>query len=497
MRARAAAAAAGFLWAGLARAAPPSFEVRAGPRAEVLTVEARFTGGLDGPLVLADGGERFVRDAQVESAGGWQAMARKESGFDVRGCGRGCHVRYRFLLREAAEVLGDPEAAAAFNAAYVAPPSTWLLHTAAQSVAGYQLRVTVPDGIRFLSGLSRSPGLDANTFRVTGVGLRVAPMCAFGAWRVRVLEVGGARLTLGIAPVTFAMSDQEIEGWVQEAAAAVAAYYRRFPVKDLLVLVTPARGERLGGVTLGEGGASVLLRLGTATPAARARSHWVLTHELMHLGFPSMLHRHIWMEEGMAVFGEPIVRVRAGMVDEDQLWSEWLEQGAIGLPRPGEGGLEETHTWARTYWGGALFWLVADVTLRERTGNARSVDDVLRALVAAGGNVNARWTVEDVLRVADAAAGVPVISELFHTLAEAPGAPDLPALWKRLGISLDGDRVVYDDRAPLAAVRRAMAGHLPPEVPPEVPKDFSHGLPSASPAPPPDDQPAHGTPTSR
>jgi len=121
------------------------------------------------------------------------------------------------------------------------------------------------------------------------------------------------------------------------------------------------------------------------------------------------------------------------------------------------------------------------------------VDDVLRALVAAGGNVNVRWTVEDVLRVADAAAGTPVISELFRTMAEAPGAPDLPALWKRLGIALDGDRVVYDDRAPLAAVRRAMAGHPPAEVP----KDFSHGSPSAVPATPPDDRPAHGTPTSR
>ena len=160
----------------------------------------------------------------------------------------------------------------------------------------------------------------------------------------------------------------------------------------------------------------------------------------------------------MAVFGEPIVRVRAGMVDEGELWSEWLQQGPLGLPRPGEGGLESTHTWARTYWGGALFWLVLDVTLRERTHNARSADDVLRALVAAGGNVTRRWEVEDVVRVADGAAGAPVFSELFHTLAEAPGAPDLDALFRRLGVSLHNGALVYDDSAPLAAVRRSMVG---------------------------------------
>jgi len=65
---------------------------------------------------------------------------------------------------------------------------------------------------------------------------------------------------------------------------------------------------------------------------------------------------------------------------------------------------------------------------------------------------------EELLRVADAAAGTPVFTELFHSMAEAPGAPDLDALWKRLGISFERGRVVYDDRAPLASARRAIAG---------------------------------------
>jgi len=456
MRARALAAAAGLLGAAAARAAPPSYEVSIGPRAEVLTVEARFSDLREGRLVLADGAEPFLRDAEVESGAGWRALARRESGFDASPCTGGCRIRYRFLLREAAEALGDPESAAAFAGSYVAPPSTWLLHPSARAAAGYRLRVTVPAGVGFLPGLARSSDAEANTYDVQRAGLHVAPMCAFGTWRVRALDVGGARIELGIAPVPFAMSDEDLQAWVEEAAAAVAAYYRRFPVRNLLVLVAPARGEHLGGVALGEGGASVLLRLGTATPAARARSHWVLTHELMHLGFPSMVRRHLWMEEGMAVFGEPIVRVRAGLLSQDALWSEWLEQGALGLPRRGEGGLEETHTWARTYWGGALFWLLADVTLRERTRNARSVDDVLRALVAAGGNATVRWEMAEVLRVADAVAGTPVFTELFRTLAETPGAPDLPSLWRRMGITLRRDTVVYDDDAPLASVRRAM-----------------------------------------
>jgi hypothetical protein len=328
-----------------------------------------------------------------------------------------------------------------------------LLHPRESPLPGYRLQVATPSGIRFLSGL---PGAgEADTYQSPS-GLRVAPLCAFGRWRVRSLDVLGSSVTLAIAPVAFGMGDEEMERWVAEATGAVARYYGHFPVAQLLLLVVPDGEQRLSGFTLGEGGASILLRLGTKVPYVRARQHWVLTHELMHLGFPSLWHTHLWMEEGMAVFGEPIVRVRAGMVDASVMWSEWMEQGPLGLPRSGEGGLEATHTWARTYWGGALFWLLADVTLRERTANARSVDDVLRALVAAGGNVTSRWEVEEVLRVADAAAGTPVVSELFHSMAEAPGAPDLAGLFRRLGVSLHYGTVVYDESAPLARVRRAM-----------------------------------------
>lgn len=444
----------------LAASAPevPFYRVHVGAKAEALSVEATLPPASAGPLGLEDGGERFLRDVAFEKAGRWVPIRHPEEGVALADCAKGCRLRYRFLLREAAEALGDPQAAAAFSGAYVSPPSTWLLHPRESALPGYRLHVTTAEGVLFVSGLTRAD--EADTY-VSTSGLSVAPLCGFGPWKAHALDIAGSHVTLAIAPVPFAMGEADIESWVAEASRAVAAYYRRFPVERLLLMVVPARGQHLSGFTLGEGGASILLRLGTTVSSTMAKSHWVLTHELMHLGFPTLRRNHLWMEEGMAVFGEPLVRVRAGMVDQAVLWSEWLEQGPLGLPRPGEGGLETTHTWARTYWGGAVFWLVADVTLRERTGNARSADDVLRALVAAGGNVTRRWQMEEVLQVADGAAGIPVFSELFHSMAEAPGAPDLPALFRKLGVSLHDGTVVYDDAAPLAAIRRAMVSRTP------------------------------------
>lgn len=449
-------------WTGATLAAPaspalPSFHVQVAPAAESLSVEGSFPTASSGTLILEDGGERFLRDVEVEESGHWVNVPNPGQGVALPKCVAGCRVRYRFLLQKAADALADPQAAAAYGGAIVSPPSLWLLHPREATLRGYRLQVHTPKDISFLSGLPRTG--DVDTYQSTS-GLTVTPLAAFGRWRVHALDVRGSSVTVAVAPVPFALGEEDVAHWVAEATGAVAAYYQRFPVPQLLLLVVPDRGQHLSGFTLGEGGASILLRVGTTLSAEGARAHWVLTHELMHLGFPSLRRNHLWMEEGMAVFGEPLVRVRAGMVDESVLWSEWLEQGHLGLPRPGEGGLETTHTWARTYWGGALFWLVLDVTLRERTRNAQSADNVLRAVVAAGGNVTSRWEVEDVIRTADAATGS-VFSELFRQLGQAPGAPDLDALFQKLGVSLHEGAVVYDDAAPLAGVRRAMVGRSP------------------------------------
>ena len=68
-----------------------------------------------------------------------------------------------------------------------------------------------------------------------------------------------------------------------------------------------------------------------------------------------------------------------------------------GLPAPGDRGLDNTHTWGRTYWGGALFCLVADVEIHHRTNNRYGLQDALRGIVRAGGNMEHDWQPSSVL----------------------------------------------------------------------------------------------------
>jgi predicted metalloprotease with PDZ domain len=101
---------------------------------------------------------------------------------------------------------------------------------------------------------------------------------------------------------------------------------------------------------------------------------------------------------------------------------------------------------------------MVDVRVREETHNARSLDDVLRAVVATGADVEAHWDVTRLLDVGDAATGTHVLHAVYRELGLAPGTVDLPALWRQLGVKVDADRVTFDDTAPLATVRRGIAG---------------------------------------
>jgi predicted metalloprotease with PDZ domain len=127
-----------------------------------------------------------------------------------------------------------------------------------------------------------------------------------------------------------------------------------------------------------------------------------------------------------------------------------------GQPEASDQGLDGTPTWGRTYWGGALFCLAADVDIRTRTSNRHSLDDALRAVLAQGGNIAVSWPIERVLEVGDRATGVPVLRTLFERMAPRAERVDLEGLWRRLGVSRRGGTVAFDDAAPLAAVRRAM-----------------------------------------
>lgn len=253
-------------------------------------------------------------------------------------------------------------------------------------------------------------------------------------------------------------SEGDVLQWIDMARRAVTHYYGRYPVShvDIEVGSSPGRGGPSGTTYGDEDGALIKLGIGTDMTAADLKASWVMTHEMVHLAFPRAAENQHWSEEGQATYVEPIARAQVGDLDVDYLWQETIEGVQKGLPKDGDAGLDRTGTWGRTYWGGALFYLVADVTIRERTHNKYGLQDALAAVVAAGGNVTVAWPLEKSFAMGDKAVGVPVLEELYAVWKDKPVDVDLAALWKKLGVSLKDGKVVYDDSAPDAAIRKSI-----------------------------------------
>ena len=54
------------------------------------------------------------------------------------------------------------------------------------------------------------------------------------------------------------------------------------------------------------------------------------------------------------------------------------------------------------------------------------------------------------------APGTTVLADLYKKMRDKPYEPDLDALWRDLGVSVEGGGVTFDDSAPLAPLRRAI-----------------------------------------
>ena len=292
----------------------------------------------------------------------------------------------------------------------------------------------------------------------TSVVLAVLTLAAAGvAGSAQELKVGGAVLRVDLDRSAFGDGATPILEWVRRSAEIVSRYYARFPTTSVTVRLVPQEGGGVqGGKTFANPDAYIRVQLGREVTAPQLLNDWVLVHEMTHLALPDTGEAHAWLSEGIATYVEGVARVQAGNRSETDVWAEEMRAMPRGLPQPGDRGLDQTHTWGRTYWGGAMFCLLADVDIRRRTHLRFGLQDALRAVLRDSGGLAADWPIERVLRSGDAAVGTSTLEDLYAQMKNAPVAPDLMTLWRELGVTPQGDSVTLSDSAPLAEVRRAI-----------------------------------------
>jgi hypothetical protein len=276
------------------------------------------------------------------------------------------------------------------------------------------------------------------------------------------IEVPGGTVCASIDDPELSLRVPKLRDWIERSARIVAQYYGHFPAPFVMLDIRGAPGGGVrGGRTSDESGLVIQVTVGRDATAEELSADWVLVHEMVHLALPEVGRRHNWLAEGVATYVEGIARAQFGNRDIADVWAEYRHSMPLGLPHPGEGGMDQTPTWGRTYWGGALYCLQADLRIREQTGNRAGLQAALRAILKDTGGFGSERDIDEVLRIGDAATGTRVLENLYGEIKTTALSPDLDLLWSRLGIPKDPKSEAFDDRAPLAAVRIAITTRQP------------------------------------
>jgi hypothetical protein len=253
------------------------------------------------------------------------------------------------------------------------------------------------------------------------------------------------------------VTDADLQTYIEHGANSIIHYFGAYPMKHVNIHIRAVGGDRVRfGRTTPEAGGTIMMMIGRTATADALTRDWTLTHEMSHLSFPAVKGDHDWLEEGMATYVEPIARAQAGYLTPAYVWNQFVESMPKGEPAANDRGIDNTPTWGRTYWGGALFCLVADVEIRKQTHNRKGLEDAFRGIMRDDGTMEWSWPIDKIFETGDHATGTHVLQNLYREWKDKPVTVDLDQLWRDLGVEKRADSVVFHDDAPLASIRKAI-----------------------------------------
>lgn len=375
-------------------------------------------------------------------------------------------VSYEFDLSEAA-ASNAGRRSTLDTSSRLASPAQWLWQPPMNADTELKVRFDLPDGVNVSVPWSRDDDRGEHSYRFGQSPQSSNAISVFGNFDYREVQVPGATLRVTLLRGGDADSSDRLVEWLATAARGVSQLYGRFPNPEPQILVIPSKSRRGDpskgspvpfGRVIRDGGESVQFFVYPSRSLDDFRRDWTATHEFSHLLLPYM--DESWISEGFASYFQNVLMARSGAYAEATGWLK-LHQG-MERARAARPVMTPNQTAGRrnsrmmTYWSGAALALLADVTLRHRSGGAKSLNTVLDQLQACCLPSERTWVGPELFARLDQLSGDTVFMELYRRHADAAGMPDLTTLYRQLGLNPNGDLLELDDNAPGAAIRRAI-----------------------------------------
>jgi predicted metalloprotease with PDZ domain len=350
---------------------------------------------------------RYVEALRVETPHGAATVTREDSAlWRVVAAGGEALVRYRIHLPPAESPRAAWRPFLAATGGLVGGPHS-LLYVVGATLAPSHVTLELPPGWQIATGLE--PTLDPHTFFAPSVGVLVDSPLLVGRLRSWRFAVDGVphRVVYWQLPDAAPFDTAELVGGIERLTRQAVALFGRAPYRDYSFLLQDgAYGalEHRSSVTLG------------APSAELARDPSALLGEIAHEYFhtwnlmrihpaeygdvsyrPPRRARGLWWSEGLTMLYADLLLRRAGLPVFDSTRVAHLE-ALIGryLASPGNsrfspesvsvvaygvapGSLGDYS--ASTHLQGELLGAMLDLIVRDATSGARSIDDVMRAML--------------------------------------------------------------------------------------------------------------------
>ena len=282
------------------------------------------------------------------------------------------------------------------------------------------------------------------------------------------LDIGQQSVMLDVH-YTFGEDQQtNITSWISEVCSTLSGVLARMPRDSLKVVIKPIGKPSTDPVPWAQVNRgnpdSISFYIDETASRKKLLANWTAYHEFSHLLIPYRGYGDLWFSEGLASYYQNILQLRAGLFDEARFWQK-LDAGfkrgqadqahsdlslAELSPR-----MRETRSFMRSYWSGAMLYLLADIELRRQNGSINSLDKALGGL-----NQCCRdqaMSAREIIASLDKITGGDQFSSLFSKLGNSYAVPDHRPLFEQLGISITDSGVSLSDDAPLADIRKKMA----------------------------------------
>ena len=284
---------------------------------------------------------------------------------------------------------------------------------------------------------------------------------------LRRLYRDGRQLELLISAGVPVQTQDKLVVWIDFLADALRQVYGHWPRQRWQVSITPASGNADDPLPWAQVHRGEIDRVEffavTATPLDDLKQAWTGYHELAHLLIPYRGWGDAWFSEGLASYYQNILRVRAVVITEQQLWQklhEGFQRGLADKRFDGQpldavsAGLRDKGGFMRVYWSGAWYFLVADTRLRLQSGGSRGLDQALAELNRCC--ANQQLSVVEMVDLLDELNRLALFRPLYEEVAGSTRVPEYAAIFASMGIDIIDGQVYLQQQGPGTRLRRQL-----------------------------------------